>query len=249
MAISSKIDKAKHGPGMLEVALGAVLSVALGLVLAVGSLIMKPARAVKEMPKDDKREAGVLYYIEGTKDSNRSRQWKQKKQQFLEAKSVVVNEDEINAWLASNAPVPPPAAKPPAPPKPGAPKPAEQKPAADAPAAGSSGFVSAGQLNLRIRDGIVQVAVPCSLNVDLLGVKQLLTVLATGRFAKSGDGYAFVPDKYYFGSCPGHRLAGVGVVLRPYVAGKVKLPEDIGPAWKKLTDVAVEGTSLKLTMP
>ncbi|OHE81260.1 MAG: hypothetical protein A3G75_13190 [Verrucomicrobia bacterium RIFCSPLOWO2_12_FULL_64_8] len=252
MAISSKVDKAKHGPSMFEVGLGAVLSVALGLILAVGYLVAKPARAVKEMPKDDKREAGVVYYIEGTKDSNRSRQWRQKKQQFLDGKSVVMNEDEVNAWLASGAPPPvaAPAAKPPAPAKPGAPKPPEQKtPAAEAPGSGSQPFVSAGQLNFRFHDGVVQVAVPCSLTIDLLGVKQLLTVLATGRFEKSGDGFSFVPDKYYFGSCAGHRMAGLGVFMRLYVAGKLKLPEDIGPAWKKLTDVAVEGTNLKLTMP
>lgn len=254
MAISSKVDKAKHGPSMLEVGLGAVLSVALGLILAVGYLITKPARAVKEMPKDDKREAGVVYYIEGTKDASRSRQWKQKKQQLLEGKSVVVNEDEINAWLASSAPAaapaPAPAAKPAA--KPATPaKPADQKPAAEAPApaAAAQPFLNPGTLNFRVRDGQVQVSVPCTVSIDLLGVRQLVTVLATGRFEKSGDRFVFAPDKYYFGTCAGHRMAGLGVFLRLYVAGKLSLPEDIGPAWQKLTEVAVEGANLKLTMP
>jgi hypothetical protein len=79
--ISRKIEKALHGPSLTEVVLGVVLSLILGAALAFAYLVLKPVVIAKEMPKE--RLAGVVYYIEGGRDINRSKQWMRKKQLFL----------------------------------------------------------------------------------------------------------------------------------------------------------------------
>lgn len=234
MAISNKVDKSKYGPSMFEIGLGATLSVVLGAALATGILVAKPARAVKQLPKEEQREAGVIYYLEGAKDYRRSQQWRQKKQQLIESRSITVSEDEINAWLTSGA-------------SPAAPSPA--KPGEEASDVNGAPLIGVGTPNFRIRDDTLQVSVQCSFNIGLLGIKHPLTLLATGRFEKNGDTFAFVPDKYFFGSCAGHRLWGLGGILLKFFTSQLKVSEDIVPAWKKLAGVAVEGSALKLTMP
>ena len=70
--VSRKIEKALHGPTLAEVLLGVVLSLILGAALAFAYLVLKPVAIAKEMPKE--RIAGMVYYIEGTKDSDRGKQ-------------------------------------------------------------------------------------------------------------------------------------------------------------------------------
>jgi hypothetical protein len=53
----------------------------------------------------------------------------------------------------------------------------------------------------------------------------------------------------YIGSFPLHKLPGLSSQVLGYILGQVQIPEEIGTAWKKLANVTVEGSTLKLTMP
>src|SRR5947209_5142065 len=110
----SKVDRAKYGPGLVEITLGALLSVILGALIAFVFLVLRPVTIVHALPKE--KPANAVYYIEGSKDSAHGRQWLRKKQIFVEGGSVSVGEAELNTFVAGNAPkqgnAPKPAAKP-----------------------------------------------------------------------------------------------------------------------------------------
>ena len=252
----SKIEKAKYGPSAAEFFLGALLSLLLGAVLAVVYLISQPVQIGKTPAKD--QPASPVVYIRGTKDGDRGKQWLRKKQLFTEGSSVEVNEDELNAWYtAGTTPEAPkaPEVKTPDPKKPDpkanakkpAPPPPPPPPPPPAPAA--TGMIQFSTPNFRIADGLFQIGTEGVLNIDMYGVKLPFVIQATGKFVKNPGGFVFVPDKFYIGCCPLHKLPGVsGLVLDRLVANE-KVPEDLSAAWKKLADVSVEGGSLKLTMP
>ena len=96
---NSKIDRAKYGPGMLEVLFGAFLSLLLGAVLAVCYLIAQPVQIGKTPDKE--QPTSPVVYIKGNQDEDRAKQWLRKKQLFTENSSVEVNEDELNAWITA----------------------------------------------------------------------------------------------------------------------------------------------------
>ncbi|MDD3180618.1 MAG: hypothetical protein PHQ04_09730 [Opitutaceae bacterium] len=237
MAISKKVDRALYGPGMLEVALGAILGFALGLMLAFLFLAFKPVQVVKEVPKEPAK--GMVYYQEGSKDSSKSRSLLVKRQRFVEGSTVAFTEDELNAWVATwssppTATSPAPAAKPGEPP---------------APAATSQGLFVPSTPNFRIHDGKLQVGMKCKVNLAALGFTQDVIVQADGGFKKEGDRFVFAPDAVYLGSCPVQRLVGVAGPLVSRLSALFPVPDDIKTAWGKLTDVAVDGSALKLTAP
>jgi hypothetical protein len=237
-----------HEPSWTEVILGAALSVVLGAVLGIVLLAIKPLAAVKEMPKEP--VAGTIYYIQGSHDSSKARMAAAKRKQFVQGASVVVTEDEVNSFL----PPPPPLAtvKPKTAPKPGGgekPKtPAKAAKAGDkaGAAAPASELVTLGGPNFHFYDGKVQIAVPVTFN--LLGVEQAVTVVANGSFVKKGGGFAFEPDTLLLGSCPLERVPFVSGLVAQKCLAALPVPEDIAAAWPKVTDVAVEGVTLKVSM-
>lgn len=230
--MSKKIDRALYGPSWFEVIFGAFLSVVIGVVLAAAYLVTKPVTTVKELPKEP--VAGMVYFIEGSKDATKGRSWVAKRQQLVAGMSVQVTEEEINAAIAGvNAP---------APKKPGA-KTEEPAPEAEA----KPGHLAAGAPNFRIRDGEVQISVPVTVNTLELGLN--LLVQARGGFEKQGDRFVFAPKTLLVGSCPVEKLPGVaGFALRQFL-GAQAIPEDIAGAWAKLANVSVEGALLKLEAP
>jgi len=226
--MSKKIDRATHGPSWSEIILGVFLSLGLGIVLSAALLMLKPVVVAKEMPKEP--EAGAIYYLEGGRDSNKARQAPAKRAAFAQGQSVSVTEDELNTLVAAPA-APAPAAKPgeaPPPPPP-------------------AGALATGTPNFRIHDGLLQIAVPVTVNAAGLGQK--LTVLAQGKFAKQGDRFVFDPETMYVGSCPVHRLPFVAGYVRSQFIDSLTIPEDLAAAWPKLANVAIEGNTLTLTMP
>ena len=247
--VSIKIERAKYGPGMFEVFFGVLLSLLLGAVVAVVYLALQPVQVGAPDPKVE--PVGPVTYIQGTKDGDRGKQWLRKKQLFTEGTSVEVNEDELNAWItAGTTPEPPKAADakkptPAAPAKPGA----HPEPAAAAAPASSGGFVQFGTPNFRITNGALQIGSECQLDLDMIGVKRPLILQASGRFVKNEGKFVFVPEQLFVGSCPIHKLPGVAVFVFDRVFANNKVPEDIAVAWKKLTRVSIEGSSLAMTMP
>ena len=242
--MSKKAVTTDHQPSWAEVILGATLSVALGGVLGAALLILKPLAAVKELPKEGERVAGLVYYIQGSNDSGKARQAAAKRKLFAQGKSVTVTEDEINSLIA----LPPKPGAPPAPaPKEKAKAKAGEK-AAPAPAAPAiADGLTVGGPNFRIRDGVVQLAVPVTLG--FLGLDQKVTVLTRGAFAKKGETFAFVPDTLYVGSCPMQRLPFAAAYVAQKFLNTQVIPEDIAAVWPKLVDVSVDGSTLKLAMP
>lgn len=230
---SRKIDKAKYGPGWGEVIFGAALSLVLGAALALGCLVVQPVQTVKGLPKES--PAGTVYYIEGSHNADNGKEWTRKKQLFIEGSSVALSEDELNAWISTETAPPPP--RPPPPGQKGA------KPAAPA------AIIEPGTPSFRIHDGMLQIGSKGTLNLDFWGIKQTIIVQVDGRFVKKGGVFAFEPGQFYIGSCPVHRLLGLGGLAFNRLLARVKVPEDIAAAWKKLSDVSIEDNTLKLTMP
>jgi hypothetical protein len=72
---------------------------------------------------------------------------------------------------------------------------------------------------------------------------------ARGGFAKQGEVFVFEPTELYFGSCPVQRLPFISGYVRSKFLAAQPIPDDIRAAWMKLTNVTIEGNSLKLTMP
>ena len=235
--MSSKVERAAHGPGWAEVILGAVLSALLGVVLGAVLLILKPVSQVKELPKPEERVRGAVYYVEGAKDANKAKQALAKRKAFVEGQSVSVTEEEINSLVAGAAAAPAPA---PAAPKGGKAGDKKAEGAADSP-------LATGTPNFRIREGKLQIAVP--VNVSVAGIGEKVLVQARGGLAKDGEIFVFQPEELYLGSCPVQRLPFLASYVRSKFSEAQQIPEDIATAWRKLASVSIEDKTLKLTMP
>jgi hypothetical protein len=230
MAENKKIEKALYGPSTTEVALGAVLGLLAGVLAACAYLVFKPVMTVKELPKEPVR--GMLYYIPGADSNAKSRTWSAKQKQFVAGSSTSVVEDELNAWAVSVF-----GATPKAPP-------AGATPAAGAPAADDSIF-QPGTPNFKIAEGKMQIGFKCVLN--WYGLTHEVNVLMNGGFVRSGDSFVYKPDTLYLGSCPLHLLPALAEPMFSHLVGKKKIPDEIRTAWLKVDDVAIEGSTLKLT--
>ena len=246
--MSRKIDRALRGPSWIEVVLGALLSLILGVVIGAAVLIFRPVVVVKEMPKEEAREPGALYFVEGSRDATKGREAVAKRKAFAGGQTVTVIEDELNA-IAGPAANFGPAAAPGAPGASPAPKAPEKKAVdkAGAPEAPSEEMIATGTPNFRIRDNLMQIGIPVTVN--LLGMTEKVVVQTKGGFAKQGDTFVYEPTEFYVGCLPVTRLPMVSDYAREkFLAGQT-IPEDIRAAWSKLTNVSVEGNGLKLTMP
>src|SRR5437868_4729315 len=228
--MSKKIDRAHYGPSWTEVILGAVLSVALGGLLAALFLVFKPVTAVKTLP--EKPTPGMVYYIEGSHDANKARKLAAKQSAFLKGNSIELNEDELNiAMVPAN---PPPAAKG------AAPKTPEPE---------ASTSLAAGTPNFHLDSGKMQISAPVRAKVALVGLDASFLMQTRGSFAKEGGIFVFQPETIMLGSCPVHRIPVVkGLVLKKIMNANV-LPADLSAAWAKLSDVTIEGSTLKLGAP
>jgi hypothetical protein len=231
--VSRKIDRAKYGPSTIEVFLGVVLSVLLGFIFALAYLVLKPVQVARLSAKEP--VAGPTVYVRGNRDGDHGKQWLRKKQLFTEGNSVLVNEDELNAWITAGTE--------PEPPKSDGPKKLIQ--AAPPPPVGILTF---GTPNFRIRNGTLQIGSEGTLNLEIVALKHPIVMRATGQFVKRDEGFVFVPDQFYLGCCPLHRLPGVANLILDRLVENVKVPEDIAAAWKKLADVSIDGSSLLLTV-
>lgn len=244
---SSKIERALYGPSLFEVTLGAVLSVLLGAALAVVFMILKPVIVVKDPPKEEDRVQGAVYFVQGSADASRSRQWIRKRQMLIDGTPGVIafSEEELNSWLSSGAPKKDKkpaksAAKPATPPKPGAPKQApEPEPAED--------LLVLETPNVRIRDSVFQIGFPGSLNIWTFSLPIVLQ--SQGSFEKVDDLWMYKPNTFFLGSMPLHRIPGfTEEVVRRFTSSGF-IPEDALNSWKRVSDVALEGKALKITIP
>lgn len=231
--MSRKIDRALHGPSVLEVVLGATLSLLLGVVLGATLLIFRPVIAVRQMPKEEAIVPGAVYFVEGSRETAKAREALAKRKALVEGRSVSVIEDELNSLAG-------PASSFAAPPKAG-----ESAKAADASA--SEQIVATGTPNFRLREGTLQVGVPTTLN--LLGLSQSIIVQTRGGFEKRDGVFVYEPAVFYVGSLPLQRLPFLARYARNQFLNTQAVPEEVKAAWLKLANVSVDGNVLNLTMP
>jgi hypothetical protein len=219
--MNKNVQRAMYGPGIVEVVFGAALSLALGMVLAGLYLVLKPVAVVDKLPAADKREEGMVYYVQGEKGEGEGGQLLRKQQLFLEGRSVILNEAELNTWMASSNSAPK--------------KPADPK----APAA--------NELNFHLDRGVLQIGLPYTL--DLLGLSGAVIIQMQGAFEKEGDEFVYEPSTIYIGSLPAQRIPILLTLLKKKLYSAQELPDDLAAAWKKLANVSIQGNVLRLTMP
>lgn len=245
---NSKIERALYGPSLFEVTLGALLSVTLGVVLAFVFLVLKPVVVAKEMPKEEEKMQGAVYFLEGSKDPTRGRQWLRKRQLLMDGTpgEIALAEEELNAWFSAGSkqsekkPAAKPAAKP-APAKPGTPP--QAAPVAEVP----EELLVLDVPNFRIRNGVLQVGIPATLNVLTLSMPVVLQ--AQGSFEKGEAMWLYKPTVLYLGSMPLHRIPGFTDLLTKRVLRSGLVPDDAIAGWKRVSQVAVDGKVVKLTIP
>lgn len=256
MSSKKRMERELYGPGWGEVIFGAVLCVALGVLLAMVYLAFKPVAVVASL-KDPKILPGQVTFIEGSKDSGRGQAWtRTKRAAFLAGQAVDLNEEELNsevafalmlrakaASLAKAEPAKPEKVEDPNVLRPK--KKEEAKPAAPAPgeAAPDAPLLDPGLVNFRIADNAVQISMP----VGIPQIEQTVIIQATGVFARSSGGsFTFVPSKFYVGSLPLHLVPGASEELVKRAFASEYIPADIRTAWEKLSEVRIEGRTLKL---
>lgn len=220
--MNKKLARELNGPSWTEVILGAVLSLGLGMALAAAFLVFKPVVTVRELPKEP--AVGVVYHIDGSRGGSSARQASVKLSRFVQGENVAVIEDELNALTA----------------------PAAAARAGTEGAAVAAAMVTAGTPNFRIRDGVLQVAVPVDLKVA--GIDRRIMVQARGGFERDGEVFVFNPNEVLVGSCPLQRLpAAQGMVMKRMWAA-LAVPEEVASAWRNLSTVTIDGSTLTLEM-
>lgn len=225
MKSAARIEREKYGPSLVEITLGAALSLLLGVVLAAGYLVTKPVSTVRELPKEEDQVRDEVYFVEGSKDSTKGRTWLRKRQLLMagQAADIPLTEDELNAGLND------------------APKVAEAAPGA------APGLIEPTAVNFRIRGGVFQVALPST--VHFLGYRIPVIFQARGGFERDDGRFVFVPDEFYIGSLAANRLPFLrGIVTSRLLAAKAVGPELV-EAWGKVSAVAISGDTLQLTLP
>jgi len=238
-----KLERALYGPSLFEVTLGAVLSVGLGLVAGVAYLVYKPVETVKAPPKEADRVPGQIYFVEGSKETGKAKQWRTKRKQLADSTpgEIALIEDELNLWFAPEAPAKA-APKPAVAGKPGEPAAPVDEPLPDE-------LVTWSHPGFRIADNSVQVSCSATFNpLRMLALDVPLVVQANGGFEKDGDEFVYSPKTFYVGSLPVHRIPGVTSYLIKRAKQSQALPEEGIAAWKKVANVTVDGRVLKIAI-
>jgi len=263
-----RLERALYGPTIYEVTFGLLLSLALGAGLAIVFLIFKPAEVVAELPKEDEVKAGTVYYVAGTMDHLKGKQWMRKRQMLVDGTpgEIALTEDDLNLMFmngseagkqamekaakaeAEAAAAKAAAAKPAKPAKPGS-KPAVAAAPALAPTPDEQAptdLITPSVLNFRIRDGVVQVGLPTT--IATLGYTFPVVAQMKGTFVKQGDIFMFVPETVMIGSLPLHRFPHATEYMMQRAMTSDALAPEIMAAWKKLKNVEVDGKTIKLTI-
>jgi hypothetical protein len=238
-----KLERALYGPSLFEVTLGAALSVGLGVVAGVSYLVFKPVETVKVLPKEAERVPGQIYFVEGSKETGKAKQWRTKRKLLADSApgEIMLIEDELNAWFAPDAPAKPA-------PKPATPgKAAEPVAAVDEPIPDE--LVTWSHPSFRIADSALQVSCSATFNpLRMVALDVPLIVQANGGFEKEGDEFVYAPKTFYVGSLPVHRIPGATGYLIKRAKESQAMPEQGIEAWKKVSDVTLDGRVLKLAI-
>jgi hypothetical protein len=219
--------KGPTGPSGTEIAVAAVLSLLLGAMIGAGVLISQPVATVKELPPEKDRPRGAVYVVEGARDSSKSAEAIRKRQLFMGGQSISLSEEELNLVFAAPAPAPGDKAR--------------------KPEVVIAGIFAVGEPNVRIADGLIQVAAPVRLTVPDLGFKFIAQV--RGTMVKKAEGFVFEPREMYLGGCPLGAIPFLAGMIRSRVGTIEVVPGEVRANWARLVDAAVDGRLLRLRLP
>ena len=223
MVFNKRIDRERYGPGLFEVLIGSLMGIALGAVIAALHLTFKPVAMVSKPVEP--ATVGEVYFLQGTRITAKSLQWRRKTQFLTEGGSadLSLSEDELNAWAAS----------------------------ATAKVTNKLGVIPAivtpQLVDFHIRDGVLQVGVVSKF--EALEYSQPLVMQARGKFTRGPNGFEFIADELFIGSLPLHMVTGLPQIIIQRAVAAQAIPAELLEAWKKLTLVAVEGDSLHIVVP
>ena len=214
----------RKAPGVISVFIGAVLSVVLGSLLAVVHLASQPVEVMKTAPKE-KPPADKLYSVLGASGSAGGKSWEMKSD-LLDAAgagSVLLTEAELNAWSESTfTPV----------------KLSEEE-------KGSTMAILAGAPNFRIEGSSLHVGLVNTAN--FFGMEAPLVMHAHGGFARSGNGWRFVPAEARLGALPLHKIPALLSVIADRF-GAAQPPAVVEKVLRDANDIAIRDGSLVISL-
>lgn len=153
-----------------------LVSAVIGMVIGICDRAGTPAEMVGELPAEEDRVAGTVYYIPG--DDRPSSRPADLQARFLgNASPLVVSEGDFNAWSRQALPFP-------------------DAPQGDDPVL----LILPGPPNARFDADFAQFAVP--LRVRLFGSDHNVMLVTAGTFGRSGDDTVFSPETASVGSAP-----------------------------------------------
>ena len=203
-----------------------VVGLLLGVSTSAGMLILEPVRLSRSMPTEEEKLEAV-YYVSGKRTGSKGAKWMFKKQAFVESRSGALSfvEEELNQWLLASY--------------------HSQKSRLELPAINME--ARAELPVFRISEGTLQIGMP--LEYMSFGKRWKIYAQVSGGFEETKDGFSFVPERFYIGSCPIPNAQGISRFLFNRYKKSFDVPEDIQKAWDNLIEVKIEEDTLTLITP
>lgn len=218
------------GPKPFEIVIAAVLSFIIGVLGAGVFLAFQPLEKVNEMPAEEDRVLGKVYYVEGkggdtTVDGRTVRgTWEPKEGAVRAGRSGTLSlvEQELNQWAAQRL-------------KGGG--------SDDLPAL----HIEPARPNFRLADD--QLYVMTSLEWSAFGVERTFDSLVSGPVVSRGGTHELDHEQLYVGSLPVPNLFGLADRLVRDVVDSYDVPEELREGWANLETVSIDGDTLELVIP
>jgi hypothetical protein len=210
------------GPRPVEIAIAAVLSAIVGVIGAVAYLALQPLEKVTNLPAEEDRALGRIYYVEGKSGNASHGTWEAKEGAISAGRSgrLQLVEEELNRWAAQRL---------------------KGTSAVEMPAV----HIEPGVPNFRVADDRLFVTAP--LKWSVFGASRTLDGYVSGHFADRGDAPTFERDRVYVGSCPLPEVFARRLFSQ--VVHSYDLPDAVREGWTNLQTVSIQGNTLDLVIP
>lgn len=199
------------------------VSICLGLLIGIGDRARQPAESVREIPPEEDRIPGTLYYVPGSDRMSASPADFERR--FLATESPLrLLEGDINAWTRQTLPFPA--------------RPAED----DQP----NLSIMTGPPNFKFEDDFAQVVIP--MQVRLLGSDYDVAFITTGDCGREGGGAAFRARTASFGSAPVPPfLVSVATAFAKRIYRDAERMPELERAWDEYSTIRTTDGAITLT--